>query len=142
MTMARYPSFYWLQFITVHYHILLKPEFLLQRQGNKYSEQRSLTPHFSLTERLARFLSYNKFNFILKRKRIASCLREIESSSIENGTPKLQQQNKLSIDIELHEIQQCRIHNLMYRTSLVSAKQVESSVFNQPDEFEVKIPHV
>ena len=61
MTMARYPSFYWLQFITVHYHILLKPEFLLQRQGNKYSEQRSLTPHFSLTERLARFLSYNKF---------------------------------------------------------------------------------
>lgn len=142
MTMARYPSFYWLQFITVHYHILLKPEFLLQRQGNKYSEQRSLTPHFSLTERLARFLSYNKFNFILKRKRIASCLREIESSSIENGTPKLQQQNKLSIDIELYEIQQCRIHNLMYRTSLVSAKQVESSVFNQPDEFEVKIPRV
>lgn len=45
-------------------------------------------------------------------------------------TPKLKQQNKLSIDIELNEIQQCRIHNLMYRTSLVSAKQVESSVFN------------
>lgn len=51
-------------FAPVHYclyHILLKPEFLLQRQGNKYSEQRSLTPHFSLTERLARFLTYNKF---------------------------------------------------------------------------------
>ena len=58
---GKYPSFYLLQFITALYHILLKPEFLLQRQGNRYSEQRSLTPHFSLTESLARFLTYNKF---------------------------------------------------------------------------------
>lgn len=28
---GKYPSFYLLQFITVLYHILLKPEFLLQR---------------------------------------------------------------------------------------------------------------
>ena len=82
---GKYPSFYWLKFITVLYHILLKPEFLLQREGNKYSGQRSL-PHFSLTERLAEFLSYNKF--YPKRKRIASCLREIESCSIENGNAK------------------------------------------------------